>query len=124
LAPNITERTQTDLSEKRVLRIIFGPKRDEVTADWRKLHSEELHNVYSPPNIIRMIKSSRMRLKGYVEHMQVIRNAYKILVGKQEGKRPLRRPRYRWEDNIKPDLTEMGLEDVNWIHPALDRDLW
>jgi hypothetical protein len=81
--------------ENRVLRRIFGPKRDEVTGDWRKLHNEELHSLYSSPNIIRMIKSRRMRWAGHVAQMAAKRNAYRILVGKPEGKRPLGRPRRR-----------------------------
>jgi hypothetical protein len=89
--------------ENRVLRRIFGPKRDEVTRDWKKLHNEELQNLYSSPNIIRMINSRRMRWAGHVARMGK-RNAYRILVGKLEGKRPLGRPRRRWVDNIKMDL--------------------
>jgi hypothetical protein len=87
-----------------VLRRIFGPKRDDVTGDWRKLHNEELYNLYSSPNIIRMIKSRRMRWAGHVARMEEARNAYGILVGKPEGKRPLGRRRRRWVDNIKMDL--------------------
>jgi hypothetical protein len=86
--------------ENRVLRRIFGPKRDDVMGDWRKLHNEELQNLYSSPNIIRMIKSRR-RWNGHVARMGEKRNAYRILVGKPEGKRPLGRPRRRWVDNIK-----------------------
>jgi hypothetical protein len=82
--------------ENRVLRRIFGPNRDEVTEDWKKLHNEEFHNLYSSPNIIRMIKSKRMRRAGHVARMGKKRNAYRILVGKPEGKRPLGRPRRRW----------------------------
>jgi hypothetical protein len=81
--------------ENRVLRTIFGPKRDEVTGDWRKLHNEELHNLYSSPNIIRMIKSRRIRWAGHEARMGEKRNAYRILVGKSEGKRPLGRPKRR-----------------------------
>jgi hypothetical protein len=94
--------------EKRVLRRIFGPKRDEVTGGWRKLHNEELHNLYSSPNIIRMIKSRRMIWAGYVARMGEKRNAYRKLVGKPEGKRPLGRPRRSREDNIKIDLRDIG----------------
>jgi hypothetical protein len=83
----------------RVLRGIFGPKRDEVMGDWRKPHNEELHNLYSSPNIIRMIKSRRMRWAGHVARMG--EDAYRILVGKSERKRPLGRPGCRWVDNIK-----------------------
>jgi hypothetical protein len=91
--------------ENRVLRRIFGPKRDEVTGGWRKLHNEELQNLYFSPSIIRMIKSRRMRWGGHVARMGEKRNAYRILVGKPEGKRPLGRPRCTWVDNIKMDLT-------------------
>jgi hypothetical protein len=83
-------------------------KKEEVTGDWRKLHNEELHNLYSSPNIIRMIKSWRMRWAGHVARMGETRNAYRILVGKPEEKRALGRPRRRWVDNIKMDLREIG----------------
>jgi hypothetical protein len=94
--------------ENRVLRRIFGPKRDDVTGEWRKLHSGELHNLYSSPDIIRQIKSRRMRWAGHVARMREGRNVYRVLVGKPEGKRPLGKPRRRWEDGIKMDLTEIG----------------
>jgi hypothetical protein len=94
--------------ENRVLRRIFGPKRDEVTGDWRKLHNEELHRLYYSPSIIRMIKSRRMRWAGHVARMGEKRNACRILVGKPEGKRPLGRPRRRWVDNIRMDLRDIG----------------
>jgi hypothetical protein len=97
--------------ENRVLRRIFGPKRDEVTGDWRKLHNEELHKLYSSPNIIRMIKSRRMRWAGYVARMGEKRNLYRILVGKSEGKRPVGRPRCRWVDNTKINLGITGFSD-------------
>jgi hypothetical protein len=100
------------------------PKRDEVTGEWRKLHSEELHNLYSSPDIIRQVKSRRMRWAGHVAHMGEERNMYKVLVGKPEGKRPLGRPRRRWEDGIRLDLRETGLGDVDWIRLAQDRDRW
>jgi hypothetical protein len=90
--------------ENRVLRGVFGPKRDEVIGGWRKLHNEELHNLYCSPSIIRIIKSWRMRWAGHVAPIGVKRNAYRILVGKPEAKRPLRRSRCRWEDKIKMDL--------------------
>jgi hypothetical protein len=89
------------VSENRVLRGIFGPKRDEVTGEWRKLHNEELHNLYSSPDIIGQIKSRRMRWAGHMARMVEGRNVYRVLVGKPEGKRPLGRPRHRWEDGIK-----------------------
>jgi hypothetical protein len=92
-----------------VLRRIFGPKRDEMTGGWRKLHNEELHDLYSSPSIIRIIKSKRMRWVGHVARMGEKRNVYRLLVGKPEGKRPLGRPRRRWVDNIKMDLLEIGL---------------
>jgi hypothetical protein len=100
----LREEHRLRVFENRVLRRIFGLKRDEVMGDWRKLHNEELHNLYSSPNIIRMIKSRRMRWAGHVERMGETRNAYRILVGKPEGKRPLGRPRRRWVDNIKMDF--------------------
>jgi hypothetical protein len=99
--------------ENRVLRRIFGPKRDEVTGEWRKLHNEKLHDLYSSPSIIRIIKS--MRWAGHVARMGEKRNAYRLLVGKPEGKSPLGRPRRRWVDNIRMDLGEVGWGDVDWI---------
>jgi hypothetical protein len=95
-----------------------------VTGYWRKLHNEELHNLYSSPNIIRMIKSKRMRWVGHVARMRETRNAYRILVGKPEGTRPLTRPRHRWVDNIKIDLREIGWDGMDWIDLAQDRDQW
>jgi hypothetical protein len=87
-----------------VLSRIFGPKRDEVTGEWRRLHNKELYALYSSPNIIPVIKSRRLRWTGHVACMGEIRGAYRALVGKPEGRRPLGRPRHRWEDNIKMDL--------------------
>jgi hypothetical protein len=110
--------------ENRVLRRIFGPKRDEVTGDWRKLHKEELLDLYFSPSIIRLIKSRRMRWAGHVARMWEKRNAYRLLVGKPKGKRPLGRPRCRWVDNIKIDLGEVGWGDVDWISLAKDRNRW
>jgi hypothetical protein len=101
--------------ENRVLRRIFGPKRGEVTGDWRKLHNDELHDLYSSPSIIRMIKSRRMRWTGHVARMGEKRNSYRILVEKPEGKRPLGGPRRRWLDNIKMDLREIGWDGMEWI---------
>jgi len=94
--------------ENRVLRRVFGPERDEVTGEWRKLHNEELSDLYSLPNIVRVVKSRRMRWAGHVAHMGEGTGVYRVLVGKPEGKRPLGRPRRRWEDNIKIDLQEVG----------------
>jgi hypothetical protein len=111
------------LSENRVLRRRFGPKRDEVTGEWRKLHNEELHNLYSSPDIIRQIKSKRMRWAGNVARMGKERKVYNVLMEKFEGKRPLGRPRRRWEDGIRMDLREIGLGGVDWIRLA-HRDQW
>jgi hypothetical protein len=110
--------------ENRVLRRILGPKRDGVTAGLRKLHDEELHNVYSSPNIIRIIKSRRMRWVGHVARMGEKRKVYRLLVGKPEGKGPLGRPRRRWIYNIKMDLLEIGLSFVDWIGLVQDRYRW
>jgi hypothetical protein len=110
--------------ENSVLRRIFGPKRDGVTEEWRKLHNEELHDLYSSPSIIRIIKSRRMRWAGHVARMGEKRNAYRLLVGKPEGKRPLRRTSRRWVDNITMDLGEVGWGDVDWIGLAKDRNRW
>jgi hypothetical protein len=115
--------------ENRVLRRIFGPKRDEVTGEWRdevtgewrKLHFEELHNLYSSPDIIREVKSRRMRWAEHVARMGEERRVYMVSVGKPEGKRPLGRPRHRWEDGIRMDLRETGLGGVDWIRLAQDR---
>jgi hypothetical protein len=110
--------------ENRVLRRIFGLMRDEVTGEWRKLHNEELHDLYSSPSIFRIIMSRRMRWAGHVAQMGEKRNAYRLLVGKPEGKRPLGRPRHRCVDNIKMDLLEIGWGGVDWISLAQDRDKW
>jgi hypothetical protein len=104
-----------------VLRRIFGPKRDDVTVEWRKLHNEELNNLYAAPNIARVIKSRRMRWTGHVARMG---ERYRILLGKPEGRRPLGRPRRRWDDNIRMDLREVGCGCVDWVVLAQDRDRW
>jgi hypothetical protein len=91
-----------------LLQRIFGPKRDEVTGEWRRLHNEEFNDLYSSPNIIQVMKSRRMRWAGYVASMGEGRGACRILVGRPEGRRRLGRPRYRWEKNIKMDLQEAG----------------
>jgi hypothetical protein len=107
-----------------VLRRIFGPKRNEVTGEWRKLHNEELRDLYSSPSIIRIIESRRMRWAGHVARMGEKSNAYRLLVGKPEGKRPLGRPRRRWVDNIRMDLAEVGCGYVDWIGLAKDWTRW
>jgi len=109
--------------ENRVLRRVFGPKRDEVTGEWRKLHNEELRDIYSLPNIVRVVKSRRMRLVGHVARMREGKVVHRVLVGKPEGRRPLGRPRRRWEDNIKMDLLEVG-GGGDWMELAQVRDRW
>ncbi|KAJ4434362.1 hypothetical protein ANN_22921 [Periplaneta americana] len=141
---NLREEQRLRVFENKVLRKIFGAKRDEVTGEWRKLHNEELHALYSSPDIIRNIKSRRLRWAGRVARMSDSRNAYQIrlrwagrvarigesrkayrvLVGRPEGKRPLGRPRRRWEDNIKMYLREVGYDDRYWINLAQDRNRW
>ena len=110
--------------ENMVLRRIFGPRRDEVTGKWRRLHNEELNDLYSSPNIVRVIKSRTMRWAGHVARMGEERGVYRVLVGKAEGKRPLGRPRRRWVDNIRTDLQEVGSGYMEWIGLAHDRDRW
>jgi len=110
--------------ENRVLRKIFGPRRDEVMGEWRRLHNEELNDLYSSPNILRVIKSRRMRWAGHVASMGEERGVYRVLVGKPEGRRPLGRPRRRWADNIRMDLQEVGCGYMDWIGLAQDRDRW
>jgi hypothetical protein len=108
--------------ENRLLRRIFGPEREE-DGSWRKLH-DELHSLYSSPNIVRVIKSRRLRWAGHVARMDEGRGVYRVLVRRPEGKRPLGRPRRRWEDNIKMDLREIGIDRTNWIRLAQDRVQW
>jgi hypothetical protein len=115
---------QKRVFENRVMRRIFGPKRDKVTGVWRKLHNEELNDLYSSPTIVRVIKSRRMRCAGHVAHIGDRRGMYRVLVGKPEGKRPLERPGRRWEDNIKVDLQEVGCRGMDWNELAWDRDRW
>jgi hypothetical protein len=108
--------------ENRVLRRVFGPKRDEVTGEWRKLHHEELSDLYSLPTIVRVVKSRRMRSAGYVARMGEGRGVHRVLVGKSEGKRPLGRPRYGREDNINMDLQEVGVGCGDWMELAQGRE--
>ena len=111
-------------SHSPLLRRIFGPRRDEVTGEWRRLHNEELNGLYSSPNMVRVIKSRRMRWAGHVARMGEERGAYKVLVGNPEGKRPLGRPRRKWVDNIRMDLQEVGCGYGDWIGLAQDSDGW
>jgi len=104
----LMEESRLRVFENRVLRRVFGPKRDEVTGEWRKLHNEYLNDLYCSPNIVLVIKSRRMRWAGHVARMGEGRGVYRVLVGKPEGKRRLERPRRRWEDNIKMELQEVG----------------
>jgi hypothetical protein len=110
--------------ENRVLWRIFGPKRDEVTGGWRKLHNEELEDLYTSPSVIRIVKSRRTRWAGHVARLGEKRNVYRLLVGKPEGKRPLGRPRRRWMDNNTMDLVVIGWGGVDWIGLAQDRNWW
>jgi hypothetical protein len=112
----LREEYRLRVFENRVLRRIFGPGRDEGMGEWRKLHSGELHDLYSSPYIIRQIKSRRMRLAGHVARVGEERNLCRVLVGKPEGKRPLGRPRRRWENEIKMDLRETrGGGGLKWL---------
>jgi hypothetical protein len=120
----LREERKLRVFDNKVLRRIFGPRRDEVTGDWRRQHNEELNDLYSSPKIVRVIKSRRMRWAGHVARMGEERGVYRVLVGKPEGKRPLGRPRRRWVDNIRMDLQEVGCGNVDWIGLAQDRDRW
>jgi len=110
--------------ENMVLRRIFGTRRDEVMREWRRLNNEELNDLYCSPNILRGIKSRRMRWAGHMARMGEERGVYWVLVGKLEGKRPLGRPRHRWVFNIRMDLQEVGCGYMDWIGLAQDRDRW
>jgi hypothetical protein len=118
----LREEHRLRVFENRVLRRIFGPKRDEVTGEWRKLLNEELHNLYSSPDIIRQVKANEVG--GTCGTHRRGEESVQVLVGKPEGKRPLRRPRRRWEDGMRLDLREIGLGGVDWIRLAQDRDRW
>jgi hypothetical protein len=107
-----------------VLRRVFGPKRDEVTGEGRKLHNEELNDLYSSPNIVRVVKSRRMRWAGHVARMGEEMGVHRVLVGKPEGKRPFGRPRRRWEDNIKMAVEEVGGGRGDRMELVQDRDRW
>ena len=120
----LREERRLNVFENRVLRREFGPKRNEITGDWRKLHNEELNDLYSSPNIVRVIKSRGMIWEGHVARMGESRVLYRVLVGKHEGKKPLGRPRRRWEDNIKMGLQELGCGGMDWIELVQDRERW
>jgi hypothetical protein len=117
------EERRLRVFENRVVRRTFGPKREE-DGSWRKLHNDELHSLYSSPNIVSVIKSRRMRWAGHVARMGEGRGVYRVLVGRPEGKTPLGRPRRRWEDKIKMDLRVTGIDGTNWIQLVQDRVRW
>ena len=118
----LREEHRLRVFENRVLRRIFGPKRNEVTGEPRKLHNEERNDLYSSPNIIQVIKSRRMRQEGQLTHMGERRGVHRVLVEKHQRWRPLGRPQHRWKDNIKMDLKEVGLGGMDWIDLAQVRD--
>ena len=120
----LREERRLRVFENTVLRGIFGPKRDEVTGEWRKLHNEELNDLYCSPYIVRVIKSRRIRLAGHVVCMGERRSVHRVSVGKPERKRPLGRPGCRWLDKIKMDLQDVGSGGMDWIELAQDRDRW
>ena len=117
------EECKLRVFENRILRRIFGSKRDE-NGEWRRLHNEELHSLYRSPNIVKVIKSRRLRLAGHVSRMEKGRSALKFLTGIPTGKRPLGRPRRRWENNNSMDLDEIGINAGNWVDWAQDRYYW
>jgi hypothetical protein len=120
----LREERKPRVFENMVLRRIFGPRRDELTGDWRRLHNKELNYLYSSPIIVRLIKPRRMRWAAHVARMGEERGVYRFLLGKPQGKRPLGRPRRRWVDNIRTDLQEVGCGYMDWIGLAQDRDGW
>jgi hypothetical protein len=116
----LREEHRLRVFENRVLRRISGPKREEDRS-WRKFHNDELHNLYSSPNIVRVIKSRKMQWVGPVSRLGEGRGVYKVLIRRPEGKRPLGRPWCRWEGNINLDLREIGIDEANWIRLAKNR---
>jgi hypothetical protein len=119
----LREKHRLRVFENRVLRWVFGPKREE-DGSWRKLRNDELHSLYSSPNIVKVIKSRRMRWAGHVACMGEGRGVYMVLVGRLEGKTPLGRPRRRRKDNTNMDLREIGIDGANWVRLAQDRAHW
>ena len=115
---------EAEVFDDMMLRRIFGPRRDEVTGEWRRLHNEELNDLYSSSNSVWVIKLRRMRWTGHVARMGEERGVYRVLVGKPEGKRPLGIPRRRWVNNIRTDIQEVGCGYMDWIGLAQDRDRW
>jgi hypothetical protein len=120
----LREERRLRVFENMVLRRIFGPRRDEVTGNWRRLHNEEINDLYSSPIIVRVIELRRMRWAGHVARMGQERGVYRVLVGKTEGRRPVGRPRRRCVYNIRMDLQEVGCGYMDWIGLAQDRDRW
>jgi len=120
----LREERKLRVFENMVLRRIFGPRRDEVKGEWSRLHNEELNDLCSSPNIVRVIKSRKMRWVGHVARLGEKREVYRVLVGKPEGKRPMGKPRRKWADNIRMDLQEVGCGYMDWIGLAQDRDMW
>jgi hypothetical protein len=120
----LREELRLRVFENMVLKRIFGLKRDEVTGEWRKLRNEELIKLYSSSTIVQVMKSRRMKWAGHVARIGEGRVVYRVLVENPERKRPLRRTRRRWEDNIKANLQEVGYGGMDWIELAQDRDRW
>jgi len=120
----LREERKLRVFENMVLRRIFGPRRDKVTGEWRRVHNKELNDLYSSPNIVRVIKFQKNETGWACGMMGEERGVYRVMVGKLEGKRPLGRPRHRWVDNIRMDLLEMGYGYMDWIGLAQDRDRW
>jgi hypothetical protein len=120
----LREESRMKVFQNRVMSRVFGSKRDDVTEEWKKLHNKELNDLYSLPNIVRVVKSRRMRWAGHGARMGEGRGVQRVSVGKPEGKRPFGRPRRRLEDNIKIDLQEVGGGCGDWMERAQDRDRW
>ena len=120
----LREERKLRMFENMVLGRIFGPRRDELTEEWRRLHNEELNDLYSSPSIVRVIKSRIMRWAGQVARMGEERGMYRVLVGKPEGRSPLGRPKRRWVDNIRMDIQDVGCGYMDWIGLTQDREIW